>query len=284
MLGGYVVRELEATGYDVVGVDRRSPANRAPRDFRLGDLLQRERLPSLLGDCEVIVHLAARPSPSCGTPEQVYGENVQITTNVLELAERSARRVILASSECVVGYVHGPADTIESLPVNESHRVSPTDPYGLSKLESERQAATVCARSNLVVVALRPSWILPLDTTSRREWRSTQREPLEWHPRNFGGYVDARDAARAFRLAIEAPLNGFEACFIAAPETRHAVSTKDLLRPHFNGSLPRGAEMLSTHQSILDTSKAERLLGWKAMHSWRDLGAVSRLRRRLLRH
>jgi hypothetical protein len=35
---------------------------------------------------------------------------------------------------------------------------------------------------------------------------------------------------------------------------------------------PLDAIYVPGHRSILDTSKAERLLGWKAEHPWRDLG------------
>jgi hypothetical protein len=45
--------------------------------------------------------------------------------------------------------------------------------------------------------------------------------------------VDARDTARAVRLALEAPLAGFQPFFIAAPDTRHPVPTLDLLRHAF---------------------------------------------------
>jgi len=276
-LGRYVMRELEAAGYDLVAVDRRAPSvrSRGAATFRTGDLLDRVTLPALLGDCDAIVHLAARPSPSCGTAEEVFGENVATTANVLELAEsRGMARVVLASSECVVGYVFGNAPfPLDYLPIDEAHRLRPEDPYGRSKQVCEELAATVAARSGMTIVALRPSMILSLETSTQRQWaREHHRPPTNGaHPLNFCGYVDARDTARAFRLALEAPLTGFEAFFIAARDTRHRLPTIELIRPYWPADHPLLAAGIPGHRSLLDTTKAERLLGWTAEHSWRDL-------------
>lgn len=279
-LGRYVARELTAAGYDVVGVDRRAPEGRGRAGgvatFRAGDLLDRTALPALLGDCDAIVHLAARPSPSSGTAEEVFGENVATTANVLELAEaRGIARVVLASSECAVGYAYGSCPfQFDYLPVDEAHPLRPEDPYGRSKQVCEELAAAVSRRSGMVTVALRPSWIFSLETMTREEWMDEHHRPLKpgAHPHNFWGYVDARDVARAFRLALEAPLAGFEAFFIAARETRHSLPTLDLVRPYRHAERPLLASDLPGHRSVLDSTKAERLLGWAAVHSWRDLG------------
>ena len=276
-LGRYVVRELTAAGYDVIAVDRRAPQARAHgiTTFRAGDLLDRAALPALLGDCEAIVHLAARPSPAAGSADEVFGENVATTANVLELAEaRGMRRVVLASSECAVGYAYGYLPfPLDYLPVDEAHPLRPDDPYGRSKKACEELAAATSARSGMTTVALRPTWILSLEHSTRREWAREHHLPPSpsVHPHTFWGYVDARDAARAFRLALEAPLTGFEAFFIAARDTRHNLPTIELIRPYWSPDQLLLASGVPGHSSILDSTKAERLLGWTPEHSWRDL-------------
>ena len=82
------------------------------------------------------------------------------------------------------------------------------------------------------------------------------------------GYVDARDAAAACRLAIEADFGGFEPFNIVAPDTQSHNPTEDLVRKYaptveIRTPIPGTA-------SAFSTEKARRLLGWECKHGWRS--------------
>lgn len=83
----------------------------------------------------------------------------------------------------------------------------------------------------------------------------------------FWTYVDVRDAARACRLAMEYDKPGHEAYYIVAPNSFTAEPIEQLMRQHYPGDYPF-AEHIRGEASIVDCSKAERLLGWKARYNW----------------
>jgi nucleoside-diphosphate-sugar epimerase len=288
-VGQCVVRELASYHYEVVAVDRCPPSRPLPAVFRQADLLKGGRtLPDALGDCDSVIHLAAPNVNGRTFTAQQLEESVRLTANVLGQAQRGGMsRVVLASSEAAIGYVHGPNPFFfDYLPVDEAHPLRPSDHYGVSKQMCEGLAEGIAHRTGIPIIALRPAWVLALDCLTRGEWARRFHSPPESHPFNFGSYVDARDTARAFRLALEAPLAGFQPFLIAAPDTRHQLPTLDLLRQFLRDDLPPGATCLEGRQSILSTKRAERLLGWRAARTWVDLpngrlaGFLRRVRRK----
>ena len=68
-------------------------------------------------------------------------------------------------------------------------------------------------------------------------------------------------AARACLLALPANFKGHEAFYIVAPDTTTDIPSLDL-RQKFFSDVPLRTT-LSGNQSFFDSSKAERLLGWK---------------------
>lgn len=80
-------------------------------------------------------------------------------------------------------------------------------------------------------------------------------------------YVDARDVARASRLALERETAGHEPVFIAARETRFDTPTEELLEllaPQVEIRSP-----LAESASVISVERARDLLGWEPQHSWR---------------
>jgi NAD(P)-dependent dehydrogenase (short-subunit alcohol dehydrogenase family) len=199
-VGFFVVQELTAYRYDVVGVDRRLPSRPLPAVFREADLLNDRMLSAALGDCDAIVHLATPNANARTTTAQQLEEGVRLTSNVLAQAERGGMsRVVLASSEVAVGYSLGPSPfSFDYLPVDEAHPLRPSDHYGISKQLCERLAEEMALRAGIPIVAIRPAWVLALDYITRREWARRFHLPPGAHPFNFWSYVDARDTARAF--------------------------------------------------------------------------------------
>ena len=76
------------------------------------------------------------------------------------------------------------------------------------------------------------------------------------------------DAARACRYTIEKEFGGHEAFFINARDTTLEVPTKDAIQEIHPGVELR--QTLPGFSSPLSVSKAEKLLGWVPLESWRD--------------
>jgi nucleoside-diphosphate-sugar epimerase len=86
-------------------------------------------------------------------------------------------------------------------------------------------------------------------------------------------YVHATDAARAYRLACEAPGIENETLFIAAKDCFSSHPTAELLE-RFYPDVPVRQE-LGTYSSLISGARAKEVLGFEATASWRDPVAAS---------
>ncbi len=85
---------------------------------------------------------------------------------------------------------------------------------------------------------------------------------------NLWGYIDARDGARAVRLALEHEATGMDVFIIANADTVMSRSSAALVAEVFPGVPIRKA--LGEHETLLSIDKARRVLGYEPAHSWRD--------------
>lgn len=146
-IGSHLAERLLADGYVVVGIDsfsdyyepQRKRANLEPAlgdaSFRLveGDLNDLD-LPPLLGEVDVVFHLAGQPGVrvSWGRNFDIYlRENVLATQKLLEAANGvPLKRLVFASSSSVYGQA-------ERFPTPEDALPRPMSPYGVTKLAAE---------------------------------------------------------------------------------------------------------------------------------------------------
>jgi nucleoside-diphosphate-sugar epimerase len=267
-LGRVVVSDLLAAGHSVLSVDR-VPSPDASRPAQVADITRAGDVYQVLAGMEGIVHLAAYERPGLVPDTETFGNNVQATYNVLKAAtDLGVRRVVVASSIAAYGYLYAPRAVLpEYLPLDEQHPCIPEDPYGLSKVVGERLADAFVRPGTLGVISLRLPGVNfdPSFATFPARWTSPR------GPRGFWTYIDARDAARACRLALELGAPGHHVLNAAAPTSSMPEPTEALVRrdlPGFAGAL-RAAGNLS-HWSGLDSSQAERVLGFRAEHLWSD--------------
>lgn len=274
-LGRVVVRELQTAGHTVLSVDRLSSPEAPARVVdvtRAGDVYQ-----SLLG-ADGVVHLAAYQQPGLVPDTETFGNNIQATYTLLKAAtDLGLRGVVLASSIAAYGYQYASRALVpEYLPLDEQHPCVPEDPYGLSKLLGERLADAFAGLSGASVVSFRFPGINfdPTFASFTERWTSPRGR------RGFWTYVDARDAARACRLALEVAPPGHHVLNAAAPRSSMPEPTDTLIRRHlpaFHGPLrpPSGV----SHWSALSSERAEQVLGFLAEHVWADyLGPDGTLR------
>jgi nucleoside-diphosphate-sugar epimerase len=141
-LGLHLARRVVADGRTVRSLDLEPPALPTV-EGRLGDVRRREDARWLVQGADVLVHAAAA-LPIRGSASELHSVNVDGTRTVLEeAAEAGVRRTMVVSSAVVYGLQPGP--------LGEGAAPRPIEPYGRSKLESERVALALGA------VVLRPT-------------------------------------------------------------------------------------------------------------------------------
>jgi len=271
-VGSYVAREFLANGYAVRALDRTPP----PADLRgrvetvFADLADRLAVLKAAEGCDAIAHLAAIPSPGRGD-ELMFQTNVTGTQYILEAAEaHGIKRVAMASTCCTFGifFALHPIDP-QYLPMDEKHPVLPQDLYGLSKVLNEETAAAYTRRSGMATVCLRLTTVFDFSEPHRRWWRHGLHSDQD-RRNDVWSYIEIRDAARAFRLAVENAPEGTSANLIVA--ARDSFTTHDirhLVGKHFP-ALAGHVAGLAPESSLYDTRLAEQHIGFVAQHGWRD--------------
>jgi len=238
--------------------------------FVRADILWLSQVVDAIRGQDAIVHLAAIPHPLNDPPQRVFEVNVMGTFNVLQAAhEEGVRRVVFASSDSTLGLCFGAPDRVPHyLPIDECHPLEPEDPYGLSKLIGEEICRAYARLGPMSVVALRPAWVWTKE--EKEELKPLVEDPAKWV---FGlwAYVDARDLARAFRLALEADgLPPFDVFLISADDNGTREESIELVRRY----LPAVKDIrrqLRGRESLIDTAKAKRMLGFAPRYTWRDI-------------
>jgi nucleoside-diphosphate-sugar epimerase len=150
----------ELDGFAVIGIDHGpgarlgSTAEFIDADLSTYDPAWAQRFANV----DVVLHLAADPRP-IATWQSVLRSNLDLSHNVLRAAEENGvKRFVFASSNWVLG---GYRFTSETLTPATPPR--PVNPYGFSKLATERQGAAVAARCGMSFLALRLGWCRPGD-------------------------------------------------------------------------------------------------------------------------
>jgi nucleoside-diphosphate-sugar epimerase len=270
-IGQQVVAELVAHGHEVHAVDRAKPPS---DEFATGggvtwtqlDVRDLDAIARLIDGArpDALIHLAAIPSPLRGSPFEVFTTNTQATFAVLDAAGiAGVPRVAIASSTSVTGlpFASPPVSPLY-VPVDEDHPNVGSDPYALSKEVDEATARTMQRRHGYQVVALR------ISNTSSMAYHVAVAAEVARDPsrlaRELWAYLDVRDGARAFRLAVEREIPGCHVINVMAPDTYSPELTAELLARYHPAS--------EVHRPILgrevpfDLTRSRDLLGFTAEH------------------
>ncbi|MBE0697083.1 MAG: NAD(P)-dependent oxidoreductase [Anaerolineaceae bacterium] len=174
-VGHEVVNRLVKKGHSMRVIGRRADMAIEGAQYQQCDVDDYPRLREVIRGCEAVVHLAALPNPSKGTPEEIFRVNCQGTFNVFQAAaEEGIRRVVQASSINAAGQFYGvkPAP-LHYLPLDEAHPVFSTDAYSFSKNIIEEIGKYFWRREGISSVAYRLPWVAPISAhdmiTQRRE-------------------------------------------------------------------------------------------------------------------
>ncbi len=194
--------------------------------------------------------------------------------------------MILCSSDSVAGFtvMSGSMRSPDYAPVDAAHPLRATDPYALSKVLCERMGSAFVDRGKMEVIALRPVFVLYEEMYG--EVRARAKDPANYKgpavggPSSAGGgplwhYVDPRDIASAFRLALEAPaLPRFEGLFISAGSTMAPNPTIERLEKYLGHPVEvRRPDVYSRNPfaPLYDLGLARDVLGYVPQHDLRHL-------------
>lgn len=265
-IGRYVVAELLGHGHEVINADRRRPTElKTGERFVETDTQDIGQVAGVMRGCEAVVHLGAIPAPYSHAAEVVFRNNVIGTFAVFQSAALlGVQRVAFASS--VSGYGMAWSKVPFSpfyAPMDEDHPFVPREEYGLSKEVDECTARMFHRQTGMTIAGMRFHWVAYPEELAAigPEGQSD----LAQGSRIFWGYVDVRDAASACRLAIENTGYGCEMFNIVAPDTLLAQDTEPLIRMYHPETEIRGP--LTGNQGGYVIEKAERILGWRPVHT-----------------
>lgn len=156
-IGSHTVRELLAQGRPVVVADNLETGHReaVPEGvpFYHGDIRNRAFLDDLFSkeDIEAVIHFAANSlvGESTVNPLKYYDNNVCGTKVLLEaMVAHDVKKIVFSSTAATYGEP-------ERIPILESDRTEPTNPYGETKLSMEKMMKWSDKAYGLRYVALR---------------------------------------------------------------------------------------------------------------------------------
>jgi nucleoside-diphosphate-sugar epimerase len=264
-LGTAVAAELVAHGNAVLSLDRHPHPDGIKPSWTV-DLRDPGALYEACMGADAMVHLAAHPAPGLTTECATFNDNTAMTYNALKAA-RDCRlsSVVIASSIAAYGFIYSdPARVPDFLPLTEDHPCRPTDPYGLSKVAGEAVADSFCLAGIPSISSFRMPGV-NYDPTFKRiaDFMKTP----ELRKFGFWTYIDARDAARACRLALERALPGHRVYNVAAPTSNMREPTPELIA-RFLPTVRDIRRSDAGNWSCMDSGRIAAELDFVAEHTW----------------
>lgn len=155
-IGSHTIKQLGEAGYEIVVYDNLSTgiaSNITYGQLALGDLADREQLSQVFAEhqFDAVLHFAASISvpDSVLHPLAYYSNNTANTLNLLHCCQAGGvNKLIFSSTAAVYGQP-------ETNPITEDTVPQPLNPYGSSKLMSERIIRDYALASDLKYVILR---------------------------------------------------------------------------------------------------------------------------------
>jgi nucleoside-diphosphate-sugar epimerase len=297
-LARYCHDELRAHDHAVTLFDRFRP-DQAARPWTtdasvvVGDLTSRD-------DClravetaraEAIIHLggipyasesegARRSAAAAGqhpiAVDATFKVNAVGTYFILEAARQfGTKTFVFASTASVLLETRSLANWVKTIPIDETHELRPTNSYSISKLLNEETLWLFGRDCGIRGVAFRMTWVYMPHHDADWSWNPRLPQPI--HPPAPGElpiwqYVDARDAATAYRLALEANRPEVSGPLYLATD-RFCVEEHRALVAEYLPRLCDQAERMGPDDLVISIRRARKLLGYVPRYSWRGEAA-----------
>jgi nucleoside-diphosphate-sugar epimerase len=283
-LGQYLVRELFTHNHAVAALDAIKPRECLCPTYTV-DLMRIDSFIDHFNNADAVVHLARVRFPYTengfnlakqkwefadirGDADR-FNRNLTITNNVVAAAQACAVKKLVCGSSLAVYGLYYPATDLQPayLPIDEDHPLRSQDPYGITKLVGETLGDALSQKTGAQVASLRFAGIYT--EAHRSMLLERKNNPLARGTGSLWSYIDARDAARACRLALEADYGGHQAFNICAPSTIMDMPTRELIARYLPGVTDlRGR--LDNRASGYSVVKAKTMLGFEARCSLVD--------------
>jgi UDP-glucose-4-epimerase GalE len=297
-IGSHTARVLRRHGHEVIVYDNLSTGHDfLAQDFELvvGDIADGEKLGRELSRVEGVVHFAAWAyvGESTTNPRKYFRNNVEGALTLLNAVLDSGVRKFVFSSTCAV---YG---TPAKVPITEDMPRQPINPYGVTKLFMENALEAYDRAYGLRFAALRyfnaagadesgeigevhdpEPHLIPLALGATRKGAAPLHIFGTDYPTSDGtcvrDYIHVNDLAEAHALALQRLTNG-NPSFAANLGTGNGHSVFEILKvveevtgnPVNRVESPRRAG--DPPALVADPERAQRLLGWKATRSLRDI-------------
>jgi len=155
-IGSHMVYLLLKNGYDIVVVDNLEKGHSKAilgGKFYCGDLKDKDFLEKVFSENEIeaVIHFAASSlvGESVVNPIKYYYNNVYGTTNLIDaMIKHDVKKIVFSSTAAVYGEP-------ENIPILETDKTLPTNPYGETKLAIEKMLNWVDCAHGLKYVSLR---------------------------------------------------------------------------------------------------------------------------------
>jgi nucleoside-diphosphate-sugar epimerase len=267
-VGPAVVAGLRSAGHHVAELDARLGHDiRNPRSVR-----------AAMEGHGAVVHLASvshrAPWPSA------LATNGWGTRAVLAAARHHGiSRLVHVSSLQATGLFMGHRAP-DAVPIDDHHRCRPRTPYEVTKWLAERDAARIAARTpgaRWVTLRIPAVWD---DDRLRQSWvRWQDDEARQWSPFwEYGAFLHVDDLATLVARAVAA-----EPAVLAEPHLVLTAAAADVaatwtvadLLARLHPDVPwrhdddRRASEADPYRSLIDSSRAEAVLGWRAQRRFR---------------
>ncbi|WP_458189455.1 NAD-dependent epimerase/dehydratase family protein [Haladaptatus sp. NG-WS-4] len=284
-VGRGVLAYLNDEGYRTVNLSRGKRDEEYSDTYLTTDLVEAGEVYGSLAksDADAVVHLGMVPTPNVTPGYRTYESNVMSSYHVLEASGAlGIDTVVLASSFSAIGGGFEPAGiTVDYLPVDEDHRLTPSNPYAMGKQALEIVADGFARRADdrpQSITSLRFPWVVD-DALARETFVETDRtlagmrasEHFHTQRNTLFTYVHMSDAVDLVRRAVEADFDGHERIWVSAPDTSAETPTRELITDVFPDVEVRGELDEHDYMALVDTTKAQNLFNWKPEWSWRQL-------------
>jgi nucleoside-diphosphate-sugar epimerase len=263
-IGRYVAADLMAAGHIVRGVDV-NVGSGGPCPTLRADLTDAGQVYQALAwsRAEAVVHLGAWANAGLVPDTRTYADNVEGTFNVLQAcADTGVRRVVSASSAQVYGLAQAPP---ECVPLDEAHPLRPGNCYALSKIAGEQAADYFSANRDVTVVSFRFMGVRTPDELNEEIDRMVRA------PARGTGLLwtrtDARDAALACRLALEADRLDPGPYNITGTRVVLEEPSLDLVARHLGGGVEIRGDLPGS-RSPMSFARAEAAFRYRPKYTW----------------
>jgi len=280
-LGEVIVRKLQATGFDFVGID----LTNSPTTTIVGTLVDRGLVKKSMRGVDAIIHTATLHKPHIATHsrQDFVDTNITGTLNLLEEAkEHGVEAFIYTSTTSVFGNALVPPPDEPAAWITEDVTPIPKNIYGITKLAAENLCQLFHQNFNIPAIVLRTSRFFPEEDDNklmREGYSDDNSKANEFLARR----VDISDVVSAHMLALEkAKSIGFDRYIISATTP---FCQEDLLLLRSNApavlqkNLPeyemeyrrRNWEMFPALDRIYINQKARAELGWEPVFDFQHV-------------